>query len=166
MAEEQADQELVPQKSGKGKLIIIAVIAFLILAAGGFLAYTMLMGGDEEAEGEEGQEEEVVEEVAVEEGPGILVEVPSFVVNLAEPGRYIKVDIQLEIGTIEDQELILQLEPKVRDAILILLTSKTIDSLSGPEGKFQLKDEILLRVNQTLGKDIIRNVYFTQFVIQ
>jgi flagellar FliL protein len=43
-----------------------------------------------------------------------------------------------------------------------------VNSISSPEGKFQLKDEILFRANQILGgeKDIIKNLYFTEFVMQ
>ncbi|MCK7505588.1 MAG: flagellar basal body-associated FliL family protein [Desulfobacterales bacterium] len=32
--------------------------------------------------------------------------------------------------------------PQMRDSIITLLTSKTVDSIITPEGKLQLKDEI------------------------
>jgi len=53
-----------------------------------------------------------------------------------------------------------------RDAIITLVSSKSAEAVSSPEGKLQLKDELLLRANQSVGKDVFKNLYFTEFVMQ
>jgi len=34
------------------------------------------------------------------------------------------------------------------------------------EGKQQLREEIIARVNQVLDRDIVKAVYFTEFIVQ
>jgi flagellar FliL protein len=77
-----------------------------------------------------------------------------------------KMTIQIEIADKKKEEEIKEYFPIMRDAIILLLGSKNIESVSGPDGKMQLKDEMLLRINQALGKDIVKNIYFTDFVVQ
>jgi flagellar FliL protein len=54
----------------------------------------------------------------------------------------------------------------VRDTVLVLLSSKDVNSVRTPQGKFQLRDEITQRVNGLLPKAGIRAAYFTDFVVQ
>jgi flagellar FliL protein len=54
----------------------------------------------------------------------------------------------------------------VRDAILMLLSSKDAQTLKPTEGKLQLRDEILQRINALLATGQARNAYFTEFVVQ
>ncbi len=74
--------------------------------------------------------------------------------------------MQFEIDDPSNQPLVNERIPKLRDSIITLLSSKSAESVSGPEGKFQLKDELLLRTNQAMGKDVFKNLYFTEFVMQ
>ena len=54
----------------------------------------------------------------------------------------------------------------VRDGILDLLSSKTLADLSDALGKQRLREEIILRVNNSISRGRISKVYFTEFVIQ
>ncbi len=54
----------------------------------------------------------------------------------------------------------------IRDAIIMLVTTKSPDEISSSEGKQQLKDEILTRLNRILGEGSVKNIYFTDFVMQ
>jgi len=74
--------------------------------------------------------------------------------------------MQLEIIDAENGALVEDRIPQLRDAIITLLSSKSAESVSSPEGKLQLKDELLLRTNQAIGKNIVKNLYFTEFVMQ
>jgi flagellar FliL protein len=56
--------------------------------------------------------------------------------------------------------------PQVRDSILTLLSSKSNDDINTLEGKYQLRAEILTSVNQYLKTGKIKNIYFTDFIIQ
>ncbi|MFA5073226.1 MAG: flagellar basal body-associated FliL family protein [Nitrospirota bacterium] len=153
--EEEAEQK--PAKGNKKNLIII--IAILVLAiAGGIGAYLFVSGGK--------KGEDVKAEEKKGTGKTALIPLDSFVVNLAEQGRFLKVTMQFEIGDTSNQQLVVDKTPQLRDAIITLVSSKSPEAVSSPEGKFQLKDELLLRVNQALGKEVFRNLYFTEFVMQ
>lgn len=161
MAEEKDDlQEEVPRAPKKGgkTLIIIIAAAALVLGAGGFVGYKLMAG-------KTGGEEKVA---AVKEEKTSMIALDPFVLNLADHGRYLKVTIQFEISDESLLEMVKSKTPQLRDTIITLVSSKTLGSISSPEGKFQLKDEVLFRANQVMGteKDIFRNLYFTEFVMQ
>lgn len=158
---EKAEETEPKPKAGKKKLIliIIGIIGALsVVGAGGYFGYNMFLGAKAKS-GKEAQKEAKAEK-------SVLVSVDPFVVNLSDPGRYLKVTIQLEVEDPANQPAVTEKVPKLRDAIITLLSSKSADSVAGPEGKFQLKDEILLRTNQAMGKDVFKGLYFTEFVMQ
>jgi flagellar FliL protein len=62
------------------------------------------------------------------------------------------------------QEEIEKLKPKIRDIIIIIVSSKTYAQISAKEGKDQLRDEIRDQVNLFLTKGQIQKVYFTEFI--
>jgi len=164
MADEIADnqpeqpQEVKPKKSKK-KLLIIIASALVALSLSGFLAYTMLGGNKKNTDGADHQKGEKAAQT-------VLVPLDPFVLNLAEPGRFLKLTIHFELSDPLNQQMVTDHIPQLKDAIIILISSKSIESLSSPEGKLQLKDELLLRANLTIGKDIFKNLYFTEFVMQ
>lgn len=161
MAEEKAEgQDDKPQEAKKGgskKLIIIIAVAVIVLGVGGFFGYKKFFGHKAEA-GKEGHEKKEVKSA--------LIALEPFVVNLVEHGRYLKVTMQLEIADATTQPLVAEKMPNLRDTIITLLSSKSAESVAGPEGKLQLKDELLLRANQAVGKDLFKNLFFTDFVMQ
>ncbi len=163
MADETVDsqseqpQEEKPKKSKK-KLLIIIASALIVLSISGFLAYTMLSSKE--------KTDEVVHKKGENSGKAVLVSVDPFVLNLAEQGRFLKIAMQFELANASYQQMVADNIPQLKDAIIILISSKSTDSIASPEGKLQLKDELLLRANQTVGKDIFKNLYFTEFVIQ
>lgn len=165
MAEEvkeaqEGQPEDKPRQGSSFKLIIIVVAAALVLAGGGVGAYVFLSGKKAvSAEGGPGDKKAA-------ESQSVLVPVEPFVVNLSAPGRYLKVSMQFEIKDPSYQETVTQKMPILRDAVITLLSSKSSEAVSGPEGKYQLKDEILFRANQAIGKEVFKNIYFTEFVMQ
>ena len=56
--------------------------------------------------------------------------------------------------------------PKVKDALLLLLSSKTYDDLATLENKILLKKEIVERLTLVLGEQKVLRVYITEIVIQ
>ncbi len=168
MAEEERDEtqqegtEEGAKKKGKGKLIIIIVVALAVLGGGGFFAYSKFLAPKKESASEEAKKKE---DIILEEQP-MLFDLQPFVVNLADRGRFLKITIKLELIDQKYEKLAEARVPQIRDAIITLISSKSADSLSTPEGKFQLKDELLMRANSATGRDIFKNVYFTDFVMQ
>jgi flagellar FliL protein len=55
---------------------------------------------------------------------------------------------------------------RVQDAMILLLSSKSYADLAPLENKLLLKNEIVDRLNQILGGSKVRQVYFTEMVIQ
>ena len=94
------------------------------------------------------------------------VALPPFVVNLADPNarRYLKVVLEVEVTS--NPELLEDNKAKIRDALLMLLSSKNSQDLSTLEGKILLRKEIVDRLNQAIGQPKVSRVYFTDFVIQ
>lgn len=149
------------KKAGKGfnKLLLLLPVAVVALAAGGYFGYTLLSPGKGKAVVAGGS-------AGIEKKKAVLFSLDPFVVNLSEPGRYLKVTMQFETDGEPRQELITEKVPILRDAIITLISSQPYEFASSVEGKTQLKDEILLRTNQIFGKEVFRNLYFTDFVMQ
>jgi flagellar FliL protein len=162
MAEEkeeikEAEEELPPKKS-KLKLIIIAV-AVMVIGAGGYFGYSKYSKNKEDK-----PESEKTDTVS------IACPLNSFVVNLLNTkgaGKsYLKVTMQLEVGKEEDRLLIENHKPQIRDTILLLLSSQTLNDINTIEGKLELKQSLLTRMKQILGAEVVRRIYFTEFVVQ
>lgn len=161
--EKEVDQEEAPP-SGKFPLkwILIGVVV-LVLAGGGYVGWTMVKT-DPEPAADPSASNPKEPEMAV----GQTFSMDPFVVNLNETGgkRYLKSKIELEymeegVG----KELKLRL-PQMRDVILLHLSSKTLDEIRSIDGKVELKNALIKRINQVLKQGKIRNLFFTQFVIQ
>lgn len=156
--------EAKPEKA-KGKLplkkIIIGVVALVVLGGGGFFAWQTFMApkGEEAAKA---AEEPVAEEVILSH------KLDPFIVNLVDPlgRRYLKVQIELELDSPPTIEETKKHDSQIRDAIITLLTSKSYGDVDSPEGKVQLRQEIISRVNQFLRRGKAQNAYFTDFVVQ
>lgn len=163
MAEEQtpSQEATAPKKKSPMKLIIMVVVALAIIGGGALGAMKFLGGGGEE---------EAAEESEVAEGPtfGTVIELDEFTVNLNDDAgqRYLRVRIGLELAddTLRDQ--IAQRTPLIRDAILLLLSSLDLSDISSVEGKDQLKEEIIDRIEEFLYEGAITRVLFAEFLVQ
>jgi flagellar FliL protein len=61
---------------------------------------------------------------------------------------------------------VLQRAAIIRDALITLLTTKSADEMLDREGKDKLRKEIRVLINEALRKELVKQVYFTQFVVQ
>jgi flagellar FliL protein len=165
--------------SNKVLQILIGLVLVLLLGMGGgmFMIWAKLsavganvVGHETAAEGIPGQPKP--------EDIGTVVSVDTFIVNLADPGgnRYLRVTMDLELagkapvhkaegGKAADNEFTKRM-PQIRDAILMILSTKRYADISSPEGKVGLRDEILTAVNGLLASVQISRIYFKEFVIQ
>lgn len=177
----------------KKKIIIIAagVGALLVLGGGGFFAYKKFFAkpaapveeGAEAKHGEEkGKEEAKHGEEKGKEGEGKGKEAApgaanafmgptatlNFVVNLSDPGRprFLKLVMDVELENEKSKNEIEMIKPKARDSIITLLSSKTTEELSTVGDKQKLKNEILHRLNSLMTSGKVREVYFTDFMVQ
>ena len=56
--------------------------------------------------------------------------------------------------------------PKLRDAILSVLSTRTVNELLTPEGKEKLKGDILKAINDKVPEVDCKEIYFTEFLVQ
>ncbi len=167
MAEENKEQEEQQQGGGKKKLIILLVVLLLLLGGGGGAAYKFLVL-DKQKDKQENKAQKIQEEIRNVENIGIMFEVGTFVVNLADKDadRYLKVTVILEVENEQIKQEVEKRLPQIKDSITTLLFTKTSRELKTAEGVEKLKEEILRRVNAILPLGGVKNVYFTDFVIQ
>jgi len=167
--EETTDEVAEPKKSNNLVLIIIAVVLVLVLAVVGVLV-VMLAGGDDTPQqsnnSASAKEKPMKMMDSMEVGP--MFPLDTFTVNLLSDSgrRYLKVQMNLEL---DGEELAAELESKtavVRDVVIRLLSSKTLEEISTAKGKDKLKEQIVNQLNLRLRDGNVRNVYFTEFVVQ
>ncbi len=158
-----------PKKKSKLPLIIIIVLLLLILGGGAGAAWYFLFSGKNAPADGAVKEVKIEEKGSGQQGPtGFSTDLPSFLVNLSDPlgKRFIKLNISLEMTSAEAIQEVSANMPRIRDAVIMLLSSKTFSDLSTLEGKMLLKNEILGRINQVLGGSKVATLSFTDFIIQ
>lgn len=171
-AKQAAPAPAAPSASGGQKptmFIILALVNMMVLAGVAAMLFLSrkqeahkpniddVVKGELETSKKEGEEKEFI---------GKLVPLETFLVNLADSRgrRLAKVNMELEVSNSEAQEEIDKLKPKIRDIIIMLMSSKTYGQISSRDGKDQLRDEIRDQVNLFLTKGQIKKVFFTEFI--
>ncbi|MAV91232.1 MAG: flagellar protein FliL [Bdellovibrionaceae bacterium] len=114
----------------------------------------------------QGEKEALEEEASAKDFIGQLVPLETFLVNLSgSRGRkLVKINMELEMSSPEAQEEVEKIKPKIRDYIIIIVSSKSYGEISTKEGKDALREEIKNQVNLFLTKGRINKVYFTEFL--
>lgn len=92
----------------------------------------------------------------------------TFHLNLGNPleNNYVRLEISVEYnGGQEQLEEIKKREPQLRDAVVNLASRKTREFLLSPDGKDQLRKDILTQFNRYLNKNIT-TVFITDLLIE
>ncbi len=179
MAEEKEKAEGAEQpKKSKTVIIIVAVVLVLVIVVGGALAFLMLKGGEEEAGadahgGDAHAAKPADKKKAAAHGADDLTVGPMFavdglIINLMSEGgaRYAKLSVALELDVQELAPEMLAKKAMVTDIIITVMSSKTAEELMNLKGKEGVKTEIMEKVNERLKDGRVKNVYFTNFVVQ
>lgn len=98
-----------------------------------------------------------------------VLHLESFVVNLqgTSDSGYLRVGIDLGLGTAAAQgDNQKDVTAPLRDTILTVLGTESVDDLLTSTGKAKLKSQILAAINQRLPELQCRDVYFTDFLVQ
>ncbi len=97
-----------------------------------------------------------------------FVSIDSFVVNVSdgENDRFLKVKIDLEVSSAEVGKEIEQRMPQVKDIMIGLLSSQNATTVRSMEGKDHLREQVLARLNAVVRTGVVRQVLFTEFVVQ
>jgi flagellar protein FliL len=181
------------QGAKKKKLIIIGGAALLLIILLGATAFFLLKKKPPATEEKHAEPEAAVH--APELNPpaaiGPMIEIKDFVVNIIseEERHYVKAAITIELvssapatahkaasgghgggeaagsGDPSKDEAI-QRMPQIRDSILLLISNKTYEELQDLQGKKQLKAELASKINSILHVGKVKEIYFTDFVVQ
>jgi flagellar FliL protein len=142
----------------------------LIPIVGGVLALAAIGGGATWWLEFRPQPEPTETKAEVERKPdvGALLPLDPFIANLADEDgkRYLKATVQLEFFASRVPDAVHARLPQMRDLLLTLFTSKQFAQIRTIEGKALLRDEIINRVNRTLRRDLVKAVYFTEFIVE
>ena len=180
---EQEEAQPVEKKSNMLMIIIIVVLILIILI--GAVVGVLLMGGDEEeavTSTPQAKEQSSSKNSSATRRSssstyddsrqlseiGVLYPLDTFTVNLKSDAgrRYLKVTMSLEL---EGEELSLELDaksPVLRDRIIRILTSKTLEEISSKKGKQKVSTQVMDTLNAMISDGQIKGIYFTEFVIQ
>ncbi|MSM40262.1 MAG: flagellar basal body protein FliL [Geobacter sp.] len=168
--DEQGKEEQAPASKKKLFIIIGAAVGVVILAV--VLVLTLGGGSKKEGGGEAKAEKKAGSHGGggAEGAPvaGTVFPLEPFIVNIydGQEVRYLKVKVEFEMSGPEVKPEIDARQAPLRDAILVLLTTKTLQEIQDLQGKNQLREEILAAVNKILPPGKVTRVYFTDFVVQ
>lgn len=156
---------------GGGKLMLIVIILLvLVLAAVGGLAAYMFTNMNKPAAAGEHAEQAKEKPKKKKEGPPIFEKLDTFVVNLAgNDGSLLQVDMQAELADEEAKKKFTDYAPKIRSALILLLSSKSAAELATPDGKVRLKAQVKQIINESMDageEQPVESVLFTSFIIQ
>ena len=172
------DGDVTVEKKPKSNMVLIIVIVLLvvILIGGGAAAFLLLGSSHEEAAATTTSQQDVKAEKKKTSSKkstdhlaiGPMYPMAQFVVNLlSESGnRFLKVSIDLELSDPKLQPEMDHKKSLIRDIIIRTFSSKTFEEISTLKGKDKLKDEVLDKINENLSDGQVKNIYFTDFVVQ
>ncbi|MDT3693449.1 MAG: flagellar basal body-associated FliL family protein [Mucispirillum sp.] len=187
---ENTEQRVV-KKSSKLKFIIIGLIVILLLVVILFVVY-MLVLAPKPAADQTAQQNPVAQAPAPAPAPAVqapspamvggmdmgvsnaemgqIYPIPTLNVNLADPTgiTYLAITLALEFDP-KNADLYAEVEskmPRINDMIITVLSSKAYEEISTSQGKINLKNEFLRRINSMLAKGRLYNVYITGFTVQ
>ncbi len=184
MADEKKE-EVKKEEGGETKkknnlilFIIIGVLVLLLVIVG--VVAMLLMGGEEEKPQDpavaagvpaDGDAPKVAAKPKIKSdltAIGQMHPMDQVIVNLLTQSgrRYLKVAISFELSA---EPLATEMDSKkavIRDIVISVLSSKTIEEISTSKGKEKLKEEVIAKVNEILVDGQIKNLFFTDFVIQ
>ena len=149
----------------KRRLIVVLVV--LLVAAAIIVGYVVISGrgpAGEASADEDGATRAWEPNAAM--GPGYTFE--TFIVNVAGTGgrRYLKCTITVEFdknaGVTEAGTKV----PLMRDAVIDILSSKTLDDLEPGPLRDALREELVATISSVITKARVTRVFFNEFVVQ
>lgn len=147
-----------PEISKDVKFIIVGVVLFLVALGCSFIMMKSLLAPL------------MPQHAAVKQNTetGTLVTVGEFTTNISDPSgtRYVKTEVVIEVEKDKKtEEEVNGYMPVIKDNVLNILAATTVADLD-VRNRELLKQQIKNSLNQALGSDKVKNVYFTTFLIQ
>ena len=156
MAEENSAE--VKQKTGFDFKIVLAGLVIFLVAMGAsyFILHSLIAPLVPE---ENNQPAKVL--------TGNLVSLGEFTTNVTDVAgtRFLKAEVYVEVTDKKTTQSLDEYMPVMQDSVLTILSSKTVADLD-VRSRDNLKEEIRVDLNHKVGKNAIKSVYFTSFIMQ
>lgn len=151
----------LPKKQNVPRLILIAVILVALVIGGGTIGSLITSG----------KAKEWITSFNKKEVESILVPQEEFLVNLkSNDGSlddFLKIEMSVETTDEENETILTEKAAIVRDAIISVLRNKsTANIFDETEGVLVIKQEIISKINQSLGSNVASDLYITNIVMQ
>lgn len=170
MAKEKEEQAPAkPKNLGMILTAVFAVFNFIVIGGGVYMVYASTLGWHSPKLTEEMLEMEMSSKSEDERYAPYIFTMEKFTVNLGgEPKRSIRLELSLQMLGKEGYEEIMSPDSRAqaRDKIVRVLNEKTFSELESIQGKLFLKDTIAMEVNSILKEGVVKDVFFSDFVVQ
>jgi len=156
--------------SQKIQLIMNSLLVLLNLSGlglGTFWVYSATIGYESPYIVEEELRKPASLPTTIESGSNIFT-LDKFVVNLnGNPKKTIKVQVNLDMLSAQSFAEVMNPDKtaQARDRIIRILNDKNFSDIETIQGKLFLKDQIVEQVNKVLTVGLVKDVYFTDFVV-
>lgn len=160
-------EEKKPLNTGLILKAVFVVVNVLFVGGGTYMTYAATLGWEPPQITEEQLNRGLASIDEKELAPFIYTMDP-FTVNLGgQPQRTIRLVVNLEMLGKDGFEEVINVEnrAKARDHIVRVLNDKTFAELESIQGKLFLKDKIATEVNSILKTGVVKDVYFSEFVV-
>ena len=168
MAEEDK-QEAPKEKKNIGKMLAMLFVLFNLAFMGGgvYWVYMQTLGYVKPSVSEDELNKELEAFKERLRGEPVLFAMDSLTTNLdGIPRRMIRVDLSIEMLDAEGFEEIIGVEAEARDTVMRIINNKRFSDVESVQGKLKLKNEIITGINKFLQAGVVKNIYFTDFLVQ
>lgn len=146
-------------------LILLNIVG---LATGTYWVYASTLGYESPYIIEESLRKPASLSTEIEKGLNVYT-MDKFLVNLSgQPQRQILLQVNLDMLNAQSFTEIMNSDKtaRARDSIIRLLNDKSFSDIETIQGKLFLKDKIVEEVNKVLHVGLVKDVYFTDFVVR
>jgi flagellar protein FliL len=138
----------------KNNLLIKMAIILVVIALIGAIAlvYVLNTTGPEK-------------EKKIDEVLKASVDIPEITTNLASDD-FIRISFKIQTDSKKAKKELEKRMFQVNNIMILELSEKTAENLSGKEGQLQLEEQLKTKINEIMQEGKIEKVYITQFILQ
>jgi flagellar FliL protein len=172
MAQKELTDGQPPKKKSKFKWVLLFLFFLILMGGGAAGAWIFLLGGSLPDFLQRGGGSAAPAAPAAASEPAVpagnSIPLPVFVVNLADPlgQRFIQLSLEAEVANEQVGQDLQRHMARVRDSVIMLLSSKSYADVATTESKIMLKSEITDRLNGILGPGRVHQVFITDMKVQ
>ncbi len=158
-----------PKNTGLILQIVFAVINLSVMGGGAYMVYASTIGWESPKVTEESAERDLASVESEADMAPLIYTMEKFTVNLGgEPQRTVRLEVNLQMLGKEGFEEVMEPDnrARTRDRIVRMLNGQTFTDLDSIQGKLFLKDKIAGEVNGILRRGVVKDVFFSDFVVQ